>query len=412
VRKRGRARSACAVSGLLLACCSGFGHTVDRAALARQDDEYVRIVLELGVRDPDSLDFYAGPAAWLSEARAAFEPLTTVKERALTLIRDLAATRSVSSDALSRRALLIAQLRAVAARVDQLQGRQFAFDEESRALFDLDIGERDPQLFARIRSDLETLLPGPGSPAERFAELERQFVVPADRLPLVVERTVAECRRVTLSHLALPLGEHVDVEYVHDMRWPAFTTYEGGAHSRTRINLDVAFPLDRVVDLACHETYPGHHTIGVLLDPRIQPLFSPQSLRTEAAASYAPALVFSVDQRVAFERETLMRIAGLLTADDTERYVRASALVDRLRWQQADLARRYLDGRLEFVRAARALHDDTLLSPPAAESMLKFINEFRTYLVAYTAGRDLVRERVEAAPDTARWQAYASWLGP
>jgi hypothetical protein len=371
----------------------------------------VRIVLELAVRDPDSLDFYAGPAAWLSDARAAFEPLHTVKERASVLIRDLAATRSASSAALSRRALLISQLRAVAARIDQLQGRRFAFDEESRALFDLDIGERDPESFGRIRSDLDRLLPGPGSSAQRFAELERQFVVPPERLAEVVERAVAECRRVTLSHLALRPAEHVDIEYVHDMRWPAFTTYEGNARSRTRINLDVAFPLDRVLDLACHETYPGHHTIDVLLDARVQPLFSPQSLRTEAAASYGPALVFSVEQRVVFERDTLMPIAGLRRAE-TERYVRAAALVDRLRWLQADLARRYLDGRLEFVRAARALHDDTLLSPPAAESMLKFINEFRTYIAAYTAGRDLVRERVEAAPGNARWQAYASWLGP
>jgi hypothetical protein len=411
MRRSGRAAAACGLSGVLLACCSGLARTVDRAALARQDDEYVRIVLELAVRDPDSLDFYAGPDAWLSEARAAFEPLPTVKERALVLIGDLAATRSVSSGALSMRASLIAQLHAVATRIDQLQGRPLAFDEESRALFNLDIGERDPHQFARIRSDLDRLLPGRGSPAARFTELERQFIVPADRLAQVVDRAVAECRRVTLSHLALPPSEHVDVEYVHDMRWPAFTTYEGAAHSRTRINLDVGFPMDRVLDLACHETYPGHHTIDVLLDPRVQPLFSPQSLRTEAAASYAPGLVFSVEQRVAFERDTLMPIAGLSTSD-TEQYVRASALVDRLRWLQADLARRYLDGRLEFVRAARALHEDTLLSPPAAESMLKFINEFRTYMVAYTAGRDLVRERVEAAPDTARWQAYASWLRP
>jgi hypothetical protein len=166
-----------------------------------------------------------------------------------------------------------------------------------------------------------------------------------------------------------------------------------------------------VLDLACHETYPGHHTINVLLDPRVQPLYSPQSFRTESAASYAPTLAFSFDERLRLERDVLMPLAGI-DSSGAENYLRTADLLDKLRWLQADIARRYLDGRLEFARAAAALEEEALMSAPAAETTLKFFNEFRTYVVSYTIGYESVRERITAEPtEDARWRAYERWIG-
>ena len=45
---------------------------------------------------------------------------------------------------------------------------------------------------------------------------------------------------------------------------------------------------------------------------------------------------------------------------------------------------------------------------PSADATLKFFNEFRTYTVAYTAGRDAVARSVAGAGD--RWKAYERWL--
>jgi hypothetical protein len=398
-------------SVLLLASCGNLRQVVDRAALGRQDDGYVRVVLALGVRDPDSLDFYAGSNAWLRTARAAFDPLAQVRADAVALIADIDRTMSSSPAAFSRRAFLKAQLGAVVARVDLLNGQGLTFDEESRRLFGEGTGWRDGDEgpghnIARI----DEMLPGRGSVAERFATLEQRFRVPVEKIQAVFERAVAECREVTQAHVVLPPEEHVAFEYVRGMPWSAFTRYEGRARSLTRVNLDFGFTVDRILDLACHETYPGHHTINALLDPRVQPLFSPQSLRTEGAASYASALAFPFERRLPFERDVLMPLAGL-DSREAEMYLHVTALVDTLRRLQADIARRYLDGRLEFARAARALEAETLMSPPAAESMLKFLNEFRTYVITYTVGRDLVRDRVQAAPDeAARWQAYERWF--
>ena len=66
--------------------------------------------------------------------------------------------------------------------------------------------------------------------------------------------------------------------------------------------------------------------------------------------------------------------------------------MDRLRWVQVDIARRYLDGELEFVRAGRALEEEALMPEASTDAMLKFFNRFRTYSVTYTAGFDCGRE--------------------
>jgi len=411
-----------------LAFASGCGDARDfafRVTLDRQFDAYVRIVLALGQRDADSLDFYAGPPVWLDRARAEQTPLPEIRRAAAALVDELARDGARTAVDRSRRAFLSRQLAAVVARVDLLTGRHLSFDEESRELFGVDAGTRDPSAFEAARRELDALLPGHGTLAPRYRAFDRRFVVARDRVPVVVTRAVEACRRVTLDHLSLPPNEGVSIEYTHGMPWSAFTRYEGHGRSRTVINLDFSYTVDRLLELACHETYPGHHAINSLIDLPVQPMFSPQTLRTEGAATFAVELAFPGTSRVVIERE-LFALAGLSpgvgpaglplaeVADvgHVETYLRVARLVDRLRWVQVDIARRYLDGDLEFVRAATALEDEALMPEESTEATLKFFNEFRTYAVTYTVGRDLVDNDVRSRSGAARWQAYQDWIRP
>ena len=212
---------------------------------------------------------------------------------------------------------------------------------------------------------------------------------------------------MTRAHLDLPAGERVNVEYVHDLPWSAFTRYEGRLVSRVQVNAAMPLTVDRALDLACHEAYPGHHTIAVLLDARfgdtrpeffVQPLFSMQSALHEAASSLAPALAFPEPARAVFERDALFPLAGLDPAM-AARHVAAGRLVDRLHTIEADVARNYLDGVLDFPRAAAALERDALM--PSADATLKFLNQFRSYAATYTIGRDRLEDVVDAD-----WAAY------
>jgi len=82
---------------------------------------------------------------------------------------------------------------------------------------------------------------------------------------------------------------------------------------------------------------------------------------------------------------------------------------------EAAVARRYLDGELEFERAGAALEAGALMAHP--EAALKYINEFRTYVVTYTYGRELAERFVDATAGPsptaeARWRAYEQLADP
>jgi hypothetical protein len=306
---------------------------------------------------------------------------------------------------------LAAELKALIARVEILGGRRYSFDAESRLLFGVDAGQHDSASFESIRREIDALLPGGGELSARYDAYERRFVVPRERLDGVLRRAVEECGAMTRRHLALPPQERVSLRFVGGIPWSALTKYDGHWRSTVEINAAYRLTVDRALELACHETYPGHHTIHVLTDPRVQARYSPRAMRTEGAATYAVQIAFPDGSRLPFERDVLFPLAGV-AADDVERYLKVERLVDRLSWIQVDVARRYLDGGLEFVRAADALERDALMPRAAAETMLKFFNEFRTYAVAYTVGRDLAAAAVEqaGADEDKRWQAYERWI--
>ena len=399
--------SAAVAVGCLACRPASGGPSIDDAART-----YVGLALALGDRDADSLDSYHGPPAWQEAARREHATLAEIRRRAVALANTLKAGRAGdTADGATRRAFLLAQLSAITSRIDILQGARPSFADETRMLFGLDAGDaapatdsgaRQPERSAdAVRAELDRLLPGGGDLAVRYAAFDRQFLVGADRLPAVLSRAIEGCRAATRAHLELPAGERVAVEYVHDLPWSAFTRYEGRSISRVQVNAAMPLTVDRALDLACHETYPGHHTIAVLVDGRfgdtrpeffVQPLFSMQSALHEAAASLAPALAFSDAARTAFERDELFPLAGL-DSGQAARHVAAGRLVDRLHTIEADIARKYLDDDLDFPRAAAALERDALM--PSAEATLKFLNQFRSYAATYTLGRDRLERVVD-----------------
>jgi len=360
-------------------------------------EAYTRVVLALGERDSDSLDMYRGPAAWQEAARARHATLDAIRADAESLFQRLDA----APDADSRRAFLARQLRAVIARVDVVKGARPSFADETRRLFDFAVEPASSDDPDKRRRELDSLLPGTGDLVRRYAEFDRHYVVPPDRLEAVLRHALAGCRAATAAHSSLPTGEKIDLQFVRDIPWSAFTRYQGGFVSRVTINADMQLTVDRALDLACHEGYPGHHFIYAQLESQfgasrpellVQPQFSPQSMLHEAASANAPMLAFTDADRLAFERDNLFPLASLPAAD-AERYVRVSRLADGLYGEELRILAAYLDGELDFPRAASALERDALMS--GADATLKFANQFRSYVATYTAGRDAFRRVVQ-----------------
>ncbi len=415
-------RSCLKMGALLLGCFLLVGShnspKTQATALTDVSLSYTRIAVALGERDPDSIDYYYGPAGWVTDIRENPPSLAQIRRSALALIAELRDKPATSSAGEAQRQFLIGQLSAIASRVDLLLGVHLTFDQETKAMFGVQVPPRyDQRRLAHIRSQIDALLPGRGVLAERYSSFDERFAVPPDRLPAVMDRTLQGCRERTLAHMNLPPGESVTVEYVHGKPWSAFSRYQGNFHSLIQINADFGLTVDQVLQLACHEGYPGHHAYNSvrelqlvrehhLTEFMVQPTFSPQSLASEAAATFAVELAFPEPERTQFERNELFPLAGL-DPRNAELYGRVERLVEDLHPAEPAIARDYLDGNLEFVRAAWALEAQVLMVH--SEATLKYINEYRSYLTAYTLGRDMVAEAVDdqpGLPAAARWQRF------
>jgi hypothetical protein len=406
------------MGALALAACAPSERAMNEIA-----DAYVRLVLDVGQHDPDLVDAYYGPPEWRAEAAADTVPLATLHGRADILLARLAEEQPGNDEMTRLRwEYLGHQIGAIRARIAMLRGTTFPFDTESRLLYDATAPTLPAEHFADVLRELDATLPGDGPTAERVERFQAAFVIPPARLDTVFHAAIAECRARTLRHIALPADEQFTVAYVTDKPWSAYNWYQGGYASRIEVNTDLPVPIDRALDLACHEGYPGHHVYNVLLERElvrgrgwrefaVYPLFSPQSLIAEGSANYGIELAFPGPERVVFERDLLFPLAGLDPAD-AERYGAVRALVHRAAYADNEAARGYLDGSLTYEEAADWLVRYALLSPERAAQRMRFIERYRGYVINYNLGRDLVAQYVEAAAEgpEARWQQFAGLL--
>ena len=383
-------------------------------------ESYVKLVLAVGTHDRDYVDAYYGPAEWRTEVDAASVSLPEIEQRAGALIAEIDGQSDMPT---VRRTFLRRQLEALVARVRMLQGTRFPFDDEARALYDVTPPTNSEQHFHDIVARLDGALPGRGPVPERYVSFRSEFVIPPAKLDAVFQAAIATGRERTSRHIALPPDESFVVEYVTDKPWSGYNWYQGSYHSLIQVNTSLPIYIDRAVDLACHEGYPGHHVYNALLEKTlvrergwveltVYPLFSPQSLIAEGSANYGIDLALPDDERNAFERDVLFPLAGL-PSSRVDEYYAIHALVRELSYAGNEAARRYLDGEMDAAAAVDWLERYALMAPAAARQRLRFFDKYRSYVINYNLGQDLVRSYVErTAGPTAdrRWAVFAELL--
>jgi hypothetical protein len=382
-------------------------------------ERYVRLVLAVGQHDADYVDAYYGPPEWRTEAEAQKLPLAEIASRGSALAQAIAAAKPPMTAAEMtqlRHQYLARQLEAVRARVSMLTGTKLRFDEESKALYDAVAPTHADADFAGVLTQLEATLPGAGPLIDRYDRFRSRFVIPRERLDAVFKAAIDGCRSRTLQHITLPPGESFTVEYVTNKSWSGYNWYQGNYRSLIQVNTDLPIYVDRAIDLACHEGYPGHHVYNVLLEKNllrdrgwiefsVYPLFSPQSLIAEGTANYGIDVAFPRAERLEFEQRVLFPAAGLDPAA-VGQYYDVLALVDRLSYAGNEAARRYLDGAIDAKAAADWLEKYGLYSRPRAEQRVRFIDQYRSYVINYNLGKDMVAAYIESRGRD-RWSAFA-----
>ena len=389
-------------------------------------EHYVKLVLAVGEHDSSYVDAYYGPEVWKTEVAASKPSLEKIRSDARGLISTLGMTPA-GDDEMSqlRHRYLVRQLEALIARVDMLSGVKMTFDEESRALYDAVAPTHPESHFKAILARLDAEIPGEGPLPERYEAYKRGFVIPQDKLDTVFETAIEACRERTLPHIPLPPGESFTVEYVKDKSWSGYNWYQGGYKSLIQVNTDLPIYIDRAIDLACHEGYPGHHLYNALLEKSlvddrgwleysVYPLYRPMSLIAEGSANYGIEVAFPGNERIEYERKHLFPLAGIDPAG-ADRYYRIMDLMAELSYAGNEAARRYLNGEITADEAARWLTTYTLSEPARAQQRVRFFDNYRSYVINYNLGKDLVREHIEARGGTEgnpakRWEEFAALL--
>lgn len=397
---------------------------LSQAAMAAPLDDiaqrYVRMSLEAGEREPGYVDSYYGPPEWAAAAKKAPRDFAQLRAEAEALARALAAIDPRTLDPMSvrRRAYLQAQVKAAATRLAMDMGEKFAFLDEAEGLFGVRPALKPLSAYDPVLARIEKLVPGEGPLADRVDALLDRYVIPANRVEPVMRAAIAECRARTAAHIPLAPNERFDLGLVTGKSWSGYNWYKGNAHSLIEINTDLPVRIGRAAEIGCHEGYPGHHVLNMLLEKNlsrgrgwveftINPLFGPQGTIAEGTANYGVHLAFPGEELEAFEARTLFPLAGL----DPNAAPRLAALrdaMDDLAGARLTIAELYLDGKIDREQAIALSQKYQLLSRVRAEHGLGFTEQYRSYVINYATGQDMARAYVERAGPSpeARWKRF------
>jgi hypothetical protein len=420
-----RTRAIGLVLAFACAAAAGCGRDPSSTDMNTLAERYVKLVLKVGQHDENFVDAYYGDPAWRPSGEKTPLEMLAIEARS---IRD--AVKSVPVErgeeiVRLRRTYLEKQINAVETRLAMLMGVKMSFDEEATRLYDATPPQTDAADLQPALDELERLLPGPGALVDRYATFRKRFEIPHGRLDAVFRAAIQGCRERTIAELPLPRGESFTVEYVTGKSWSAYNWYKGNFTSLIQVNTDLPITIDRALDLACHEGYPGHHVYNALLEQHlvrdrgwieftVYPLFSPQSLIAEGTANFGIEVAFPGEARTTFERDTLYPLAGLDPAT-AETYSAVQRATEKLSYAANAAARKYLNGEIDRTGAAAWLQRYGMMTHDRADQRVRFIDQYRSYVINYNLGQDLVRAYVDRRGGTAdapkaRWKLFGDLL--
>ncbi|MGY1727562.1 DUF885 domain-containing protein [Geodermatophilus sp. SYSU D01062] len=366
--------------------------------------EYVRLGLRFDRLESGFVDAYTGEKRIRAEVES--EPAPTpqgLRDQARALLQELDPA-ALPAD---RAAFLRGQLTGLECSARKMSGEPVGFLDEVRSYFQVDLTLGDPAAYAVAHAELDGLLPGEGSLAERYAAHRRREECPPQRLEAAVHALSSALRDRVRGRYGLPEAETVRYEVVTDKPWSGFNYYEGDFRSRVAINADLPHRLSQLVHLVAHESYPGHHTEhcrkerGLVeraghLEHTVFLVNTPECLMAEGLAD------LGVDAAVGdgwgpWSAEVLGDLGLRFDGHLAERIAAAAAPLNRVRQDAAVLLH---DRGADADEVAAYIQRWSLVSPDRARQQLRFLTHplWRAYITTYVEGYDLLHRWLGARP--------------
>ena len=366
--------------------------------------EYVRLGLRFDRLERGFVDAYTGDRRL--RAQVADEPAPTpqqLADQARGLLRELDAA-DLPAD---RADYLRGQLTALECTARKMAGEPVGFVAEVAGYFQVDVVVGDEAAYAAAHTDLDALLPGTGTLAERYAAHRRREECPPDRLETAVHALSSALRDRVRGQYGLPEVETVAYEVVTDKPWSGFNYYEGNYRSRVAINADLPHRLSQLPHLVAHESYPGHHTEhcrkerglverAARTEHTVFLVNTPECLMAEGLADLG--VQASIGENWGPWAAEILGDLGLrFDGHLAERIAAAAAPLNRVRQDAAVLLH---DRGADADEVAAYLQRWSLVSPERARQQIRFLTDplWRAYISTYVEGFDLLSRWLAARP--------------
>jgi hypothetical protein len=363
-------------------------------------ERYLQLGLQLGRHVEGIVDSYYGPRelAAAVDAEPPVDPRTLVAE-AETLLDEL-------DDGWLRD-----QVVGLRTYAGVLAGESGSYADEVEGCYGVRPTNTDEAVFRAAHERLEELLPGDGALAERYEHWEASIRVPTEQVERTVAAVIEEARAWTGRLVELPDGEDVVLEIVRDRPWMAFCGYLGDLRSRISVNVDLPLSAIDLLILAMHETYPGHHAERCckehllvrgrgLLEETLVMVPTPQSLVSEGIAKLAPSVLLDGEGGAALA--AVVHDAGI--EFDLAHALAVVLALEPCSWVDVNAALMLHEEGTSEAEAQAYLERWGLMTSKLAAHVIRFLTEptSRTYIITYSAGRELCRSYVAGEPERFR----------
>jgi hypothetical protein len=366
--------------------------------------EYVRLGLRFDRLEAGFVDAYTGDPRIRAQVADETAPTPQVlRDQARGLLRELDAA-DLPADRID---YLRGQLTGLECTARKMNGEPVGFVEEVRSYFQVDVVLGDESVYATAHAELDALLPGSGSLAERYAAHRRREECPPDRLDKAVHALSSALRDRVRGQYGLPEVETVQYEIVTDQPWSGFNYYEGDYRSRVAINADLPHRLGHLPHLVAHEAYPGHHTEhcrkerglverAARTEHTVFLVNTPECLMAEGLADLGVQASIG-DGWGPWAAEILGDLGLRFDGHLAERVSAATAPLNRVRQDAALLLH---DRGIDTADVVAHLQRWSLVSAERAAQQIRFLTHplWRAYISTYVEGFDLLSRWLAARP--------------
>jgi len=381
--------------------------------------QYVTLAFWLEKHIPGAIDGYMGPV----DLRERVDSAPTPEPSEMLAHADALIAAIEGADLPPTRVdYLLAQARGMQTMCRKLTGEELSYVEEVQSYFDVDPVKTPESAYDEAIAALDDALPGDGTIAERMIAYRQGFEIPVAQAQGTVRRIIDEVRARTVAFVPTFTGdESVELAFVQDKPWSGYNWYLGNLQSLIEINTDLPIKANALLDLMCHEGYPGHHTEHSLKEHllyreqgygehSILLINTPECVISEGIATLAQSVIFRPGEAEAWQTSQLFAELGITSDPARDGQI-----------AQAQRTLRSVGGNAALLLHQEGASEDdvvaylqayNLSTETEARHRLRFLTDplWRAYVFTYHVGRDLLDawleredEEGESLTDDARW---------